>query len=137
RPPSELRPDLPREIDAVVLRALKKNPAQRYGTWARFGVELSRAMSLVMPASAIPDSEKYLALSKVEMLQLLADAEFWELVAAGVWSRVEKGKAIVREEAPGRSFFFLAGGQAKVTKQGRLLNMIGEGECFGEMAFIR
>ena len=137
RPPSELRPDLPRDIDAVVLRAMKKNPAQRYGTWAQFGVELSRAMSLVMPASGIPDSEKYLALSKVEMLQLLADAEFWELVAAGVWSRVEKGKAIVREEAPGRSFFFLAGGQAKVTKQGRLLNMIGEGECFGEMAFIR
>jgi CRP-like cAMP-binding protein len=24
-----------------------------------------------------------------------------------------------------------------VTKQGRLLNMINEGECFGEMAFIR
>jgi CRP-like cAMP-binding protein len=71
------------------------------------------------------------------MLQLLADAEFWELVAAGVWSRVEKGKAIVREETPGRSFFFLASGQAKVTKQGRLLNMVGEGECFGEMAFIR
>jgi CRP-like cAMP-binding protein len=32
--------------------------------------------------------------------------------------------------------FFLARGQAKVTRQGRLLNMINEGECFGEMAFI-
>ncbi len=135
--PSALRPGLPREIDAVVLRAMKRDPAQRYGTWAQFGVELSRAMTLVMPASAIPDSEKYLALSKVEMLQLLSDAEFWELAGAGLWSRVPKGKAIVREDAPGASFFFLAKGQAKVTKQGRLLNMINEGECFGEMAFIR
>ena len=136
-PPSEARPGLPRELDAVVLRAIKKDPAQRYGTWAQFGVELSRVMSLVVPASAIPDSEKYLALSKVEMLQLLSDAEFWELAAAGRWLRVEKGKAVVKEDAPGQSFFFLAKGQAKVTKQGRLLNMINEGECFGEMAFIR
>jgi serine/threonine protein kinase len=136
-PPSEARPDLPGELDAVVLRAMKKDPAHRYATWAQFGVELSRVMSLVLPASAIPDSEKYLALSKVEMLQLLTDAEFWELAGAARWQRLEKGKAVVREDTPGQSFFFLAKGQAKVTKQGRLLNMINEGECFGEMAFIR
>ncbi|HWD21754.1 MAG TPA: serine/threonine-protein kinase [Burkholderiales bacterium] len=135
--PSEARRGLPREIDALVLRAMKKDPAHRYGTWAQFGVELSRVVGVVMPASAIPDSEKYLALSKVEMLQLLSDAEFWELAAAGSWSRAEKGKAVIKEDTPGNSFYFLAKGQAKVTKQGRLLNMINEGECFGEMAFIR
>jgi serine/threonine protein kinase len=136
-PPSKLRSGLPQEVDAVVLRAMKKDPSQRYGTWAQFGVELSKVMSLVIPASAISDSEKYLSLSKVEMLQLLSDAEFWELAAAGKWSRVDKGKPIVKEDTPGSSFYFLAKGQAKVTKQGRLLNMINEGECFGEMAFIR
>jgi serine/threonine protein kinase len=136
-PPSTLRAGLPREIDPVVLRAMKKDPAQRYGTWAQFGVELSKVMSLVVPPSAIPDSEKYLALSKVEMLQLLSDAEFWELAGAGKWRRMAKGAPIVREDTPGTTFFFLARGQAKVTRQGRLLNMINEGECFGEMAFIR
>jgi tRNA A-37 threonylcarbamoyl transferase component Bud32 len=136
-PPSELRPTLPREIDTLVLRAMKKDPAHRYGTWAQFGVEISKVIVLVMPAGAIPDSEKYLALSKVEMLQLLGDAEFWELAGAATWTRVEKGKTIVKEEAPGKSFFFLAKGQAKVTKQGRLLNVIREGEYFGEMAYIR
>jgi tRNA A-37 threonylcarbamoyl transferase component Bud32 len=135
--PGALRPGLPRELDAAVLRAMKKDPAQRYGTWAQFGVELSKLMALVTPAGAIPDSEKYLALSKVDMLQLLSDAEFWELAAAGRWSRIARGRAIVREDTPGTSFFFLAKGQAKVTKQGRLLNIINEGECFGEMAFIR
>src|SRR6185295_9000574 len=89
------------------------------------------------PASAVADSEKYLALSKVEMLQLLGDAEFWELVGAASWTRRDKGSAIVREDARGRSFYFLARGEAKVTKKGRLLSMIHEGECFGEMAYIR
>jgi tRNA A-37 threonylcarbamoyl transferase component Bud32 len=135
--PSELAPGLPPEVDALVLRAMKKEPAHRYATWAQFGVEISRVIGVVMPASAVPDSEKYLAISKVEMLQLLSDAEFWELAGAATWARVAKGSTIVREDEPGRSFYFLAKGQAKVTKQGRLLNMIHEGECFGEMAFIR
>ena len=136
-PPSQARPGLPRELDAAVLRALKKDPAHRYGTWAQFGVELSRMMALVLPPGAIPDSEKYLALSKVEMLQLLTDAEFWELAGAARWMRIDKASAVVKEDASGQSFYFLAKGQAKVVKQGRLLNMINEGECFGEMAFIR
>jgi serine/threonine protein kinase len=136
-PPSELVPGLPRDIDAVVLRALKKEPAQRYGTWAQFSVEISKVIGQLMPASAVPETEKYLALSKVEMLQLLTDAEFWELVGAASWARMDKASAIVREGSPGRSFYFLAKGRAKVTKQGRLLAMIHEGECFGERAFIR
>ena len=135
--PSELRPGLPRELDLLVMRAMKKVPAERYGTWAQFGVEISKVMRLVTPASAIADSEKYLTLSKVQMLQLLSDAEFWELAGAGRWTRIEKGKVVIREDTRGKSLYFLAKGQVKVTKQGRLLNMIKEGECFGEMAFIR
>ena len=135
-PPSEAKPGLPRELDAVVLRAMKKDPRQRYGTWAQFGVELSSAVRALAAPHDIPDSDKYLALAKVEMLQLLRDADFWELANAGKWSRVPKGRVVLRESTPGRSFFFLASGQAKVTLQGRLLNMVNEGECFGEMAYI-
>jgi hypothetical protein len=136
-PPSTLRKGLRPEIDAVVVRAMKKNVTHRYGTWAQFSVELSKAVSLVLPKDAIADSEKYLAISKVEMLQLLTDAEFWELVNAGKWRRVEKGKVIVKEGEKGASFFFLAKGEAKVVLKARLLNMVSEGECFGEMAYIR
>ena len=136
-PPSEARKDLPKELDAVVLRAMAKEPSQRFGTWAQFSVELSKAVGLVLPPGSIPDSEKYLALSKVEMLQLLNDAEFWELAHAGKWSRMAKGRIILRENMPGTSFFFLAKGEAKVTLGGKLLNMVNEGECFGEMAYIR
>jgi hypothetical protein len=135
-PPSEIRPDLPKEIDAVILRAMRKRPEQRYPTWAEFALELSKVVRLALPANAIPDTEKYVALKRVEMLAALADAEIWELVNAGKWSRLDKGRTIVRENDKGSSFFFLAEGEVKVTKGGRLLNVVNHSECFGEMAYI-
>jgi serine/threonine protein kinase len=136
-PPSSVRAALPKELDRVVLRALGKKPEFRYQTWAEFALELSNVCKLVLPPDAIMDSEKYVALKNVEMLAELSDAELWELTQAGRWSRVAAKQAIVRENEPGKSFFFLAQGQVKVTLDGHLLNTIGEGECFGEMAYIR
>jgi len=135
-PPSELRPELPKALDAVVLRAMKKNPAQRYATWPEFALELSKAGELVLPPGAIPDSEKYVTLKSVPMLSSLGDSELWELARAGRWRRVPKGKAVVQEDESGKSFFFLAKGEAKVTKKKKLLNMVSGGEYFGEMAYI-
>ena len=43
-PPSEVRPDLPKELDAVILRALRKKPESRYPTWAEFALELSKVV---------------------------------------------------------------------------------------------
>ena len=136
-PPSSVRPSLPKEIDRVVLRALGKKPEFRYETWAEFALALSDVGKLVLPSDAIMDSEKYVSLKRVEMLEDLSDAELWELTQAGRWSRIAARQAIIRENEPGKSFFFLAQGQVKVTLEGHLLNTIGEGESFGEMAYIR
>ena len=135
-PPSEVRTELPKSIDSVVLRAMKKDPAQRYATWPEFALELSRAGELVLPPGSIPDSEKYVTLKNVPMLSTLGDSELWELARAGRWRRVPKGKPVVQEDESGKSFFFLAKGEAKVTKKKKLLNMVSSGECFGEMAYI-
>jgi CRP-like cAMP-binding protein len=114
-----------------------KRPEQRYATWAEFALELAAAVKIVLPPDAIPDSEKYVALKSVDMLTGLSDAELWELVRAGRWQRTAAKQAVIRENEAGQSFFFLALGQVKVTKQGRLLNMIDKKEFFGEMAYIR
>ena len=136
-PPSTLRPGVPKNVDRVILQALGKKPEHRYPTWSAFALELSNVVRLVLPAEEISDSEKYVTLKKVEMLSALADSEIWELARAGKWSRIPRGKAIVKENEPGQSFFFLAQGQVKVIRQGRLLNTIDQSECFGEMAYIR
>jgi serine/threonine protein kinase len=134
--PSEVRPELPKALDRVILRALRKYPEQRYANFSEFAVELSALGQSVLPAGAIPDSEKYMVLKSVPMLATLADSELWDVVRAGKWRRIAKSRTIIREKEKGASFFFLASGQAKVTLGGRLLNMVNGGECFGEMAWI-
>jgi serine/threonine protein kinase len=136
-PPGKLRPGgLPDAIDTAVLRAMKKKPQYRYPSWAEFARELSKASPLVLGPEAIPDSEKYVALKKVEVLSNLSDAELWEMLRAGRWSRWPKGKIIVKEDEPGKTLFFLARGEVKVTKGGRLLNVVNPVEYFGEMAYM-
>ncbi|MBI3372356.1 MAG: protein kinase [Betaproteobacteria bacterium] len=136
-PPSTLRKGLPQEIDRIVLRAMGKKPEHRYETWTEFALELASAGVLVQSPGSIPDSEKFVALKRVEMLAGLSDAELWELAHAGRWVRVAAKEAIVREDEPGQSFFLLARGNVKVIRQGRLLNLVSENELFGEMAWIR
>ncbi len=45
KPPSETKPGLPKEMDAIVLKALNKNPLNRYQTAAEMRSDLVRALS--------------------------------------------------------------------------------------------
>jgi serine/threonine protein kinase len=136
-PPTRLRADLPKDIDAIVLRALEKAPEKRYPTWTEFALALSNLVEKILPPGVIPDSEKYVALKRVPMLSGLSDSELWELALAGKWSEVPAKKVIVKENDPGSSFFLVGKGQVKVTLHGKLLNTLDACECFGEMAYIR
>ncbi len=44
-PPSTLNPDVPPQLDAVVMRSLAKNPANRYQTAGEFGDDLRRVIA--------------------------------------------------------------------------------------------
>ena len=136
-PPSQLGRPLSPEVDDIILTALKKNPADRFPTWADFALALARVGRLSIYEQTIPDSERYESLRRVDMLKRLSDAEIWELVNAGKWTTLPPQRMIIREDEPGRTLFFLAKGELKITKQGHLLNVIGAGECFGEMGYIR
>ncbi|MDH4192140.1 MAG: serine/threonine-protein kinase [Betaproteobacteria bacterium] len=136
-PPSVLREGLTTEIDRILLKMLRKSRKQRYATWADLALALASVGRMSVFQQEVPDSEKYLALRKVAFLKELNDSEIWELLHAGKWKRVPAQSVILREGDTGNTLLLLGGGQAKVTKQDRLLNLLNAGEYFGDMAYVK
>jgi serine/threonine-protein kinase len=56
KPPSKLRPDIPRELDMVVLRALAKNPDERYQSADEMEADLERVARGASVAAATVDT---------------------------------------------------------------------------------
>ena len=135
--PSSLRPGISADMDEILLRMLAKTQAERYPSWADLALDIAKVGRLSRFQSVVPDSEKFVALKAVRLLSHLDDPELWELVYAGTWSWLPSHTMITQEGENGSSLFFLGSGQAKVTKQGRLLNVLNAGECVGDMSYIK
>ncbi len=136
-PPSAHRPELPAELDKIILRMIARNPDDRYANWADLALEIAEIGQFSKFRQGIPDSEKFSMLRTKNGLRELSDPDVWELVQASNWAKFPARTVILREDEPGLSMYILASGQMKVTKQGRLLNVIKAGEYFGEMAYIQ
>jgi len=135
--PSTLRAVIDPQIDAMVLRMLRKRPAERHASWADVALDIAAAGRLGISNQQVPDSEKFAALRRVPLFEKLDDAELWQLVHAGRWRRVASNIIVVREGEAGQSLYFLARGEIKVTRAGRLLNVLRAGEYFGDMAYVK
>jgi len=136
-PPSRFRPEVSADIDAIVARAMQKSLEARYQTWEAFSFDLANAFgSLANRVEVIPDSEKFNTLRSLEFFKPFSDVELWEVLRITRWHRHPRDTVLIREGEVGSSFFVLAGGEVKVTKQERLLNVLRMGACFGEMAHL-
>jgi serine/threonine protein kinase len=136
-PPSRFRPEITPNLDVIVLRALRKPTDERYPTWEEFAFDLANAFgTLSNRVESIPDSEKFNTLRSLAFFHLFSDVELWEVLRITNWHRYPKDTVLIREGQVGTSFFVLASGEVKVTKQDRLLNVLRKGACFGEMAHL-
>ena len=135
--PTEWRPELDREVNRILMRMLHKAPDKRYPNWADLAFDLADIGRFSVYVKEISDREKFTALRGFGPLAKLNDAEIWELVHASYWVRVPAQTTIMKEGDKGAELLFLASGEVKVVKQGRLLNVLRSGSYFGEMAHVK
>jgi len=139
QPPSSLRPDIPAAVDRVVRHAMQKELERRYQNWDEFSADLAAIISSEQAARKtedFADSEKFNILRVLPFFARFSDAELWEVMRISSWEYCKPGKALMFEGQTGDFFCLLASGEVKVMKQGKLLNILSAGECFGEMAYI-
>ncbi len=137
-PPSSYRKGLPPALDELVLRMIAKRPEARYADWAELALRIAELGGFSGTQRSVPDSERFQRLRAMPSFEELSDPEIWELARACAWRRVPARTPIISEgDADVGSMYVLADGQAKVTRGGRLLNVLNRGELFGEMAYIQ
>ena len=136
-PPSSFRPETPPELDRIVLRAMEKDTAKRYQTWEEFANDLVGFTSNTAPAQKeVHDTEKFDTLRSLGFFKNFSDVELWEVLRISEWRKIPKSEYILREDESGSSFYVIAQGTVRVSKQGRLLSLLQRGDCFGEMAHL-
>lgn len=137
-PPSRFRNEVPPQVDAIVLRMLKKITADRYQTWGDLAGDLVDVLggSRAKARDGMPEAEKFDTLRKLEFFRNFTDVELWEVLRLAKWHQLPRDSVLIQEGDIGSSFFILASGEVQVRKQDRLLTVLKSGECFGEMAYL-
>jgi eukaryotic-like serine/threonine-protein kinase len=138
-PPSTHRAEVPESLDRIVRRAMTKEAQARYHSGDEFADELVEALRAGLGAGrrqVFGDADKFAALRAMPFFSRFAEPELWEVVRIGSWERVPAGTDIMREGEAGDFFCVLIEGDARVTKNRKLLTVLGAGEAFGEMAYL-
>lgn len=75
-------------------------------------------------------------LSKVWIFSKLERSDMERIGKVVVPRAYAKGEGIVKEGEQAVAFYVIIKGKVEVTKAGDVLNSLGAGECFGEMALL-
>jgi serine/threonine protein kinase len=139
QPPSAYRPQIPAALDEIVKRAMAKDLPRRYQAWEDFSLDLAevfRNEGLGGRSQKFADSDKFESLRKLAFFAHFTDAELWEVARISNWRVASAGELLMKEGEPGNFFCILADGEVRISRKGKLLNILHAGECFGEMAYL-
>jgi serine/threonine-protein kinase len=133
----EKRPDLPRDICAVVARLLAKNPDQRYQSGAELADDLLRIYERLKQADENHSRrESRDSLRTLRFFDAFSDDDIEEILSASKLLTFADGAEIVREGEIDAAFYLIARGNAEVRKGSTVIDTLMKGDCFGEIAFL-
>jgi serine/threonine protein kinase len=132
-----IRPDLPDRLVQIVEKAMHRDTSQRYTAWYAMAQELAETFPQLEKYSfEISSAEKFNALRKLAFFKGFRDSDLWEVLRGAIWENHARGQTLLDEGDLGHAFYVIVAGQVKVVKDGTLLNVLKDGDCFGEMAYL-
>jgi eukaryotic-like serine/threonine-protein kinase len=137
--PSRHRDGLSPALDAIVMKAIARDPAKRFGTWDEFGAALAETWKKDQKTEEKrdqSDTERFQVLRTLPFFREFPENELWEVMRLSKWAKFKPDTALIKEGDHGDSFFILAGGYVRVTRGKKTLTVLTAGDCFGEMSYL-
>jgi serine/threonine protein kinase len=139
-PPSSFREGIPAAVEDIVKLATAKDLKKRYASYEEFGRDLAsiwESENLPQQAKgAVSDTEQFSLLKTLAFFKNFPENELWEILKISKWRSFPPETVLIKEGDVGDSFFILITGNVRVTRGKRLLNVLGVGDCFGEMSYL-
>jgi hypothetical protein len=131
------RQDIPASLCRAIHRAMNSNSEARYPTWQAFADDLALALPRLDQSRAEKsESARFDMLRRLPFFLGFTDAQLWELVRIARWRVEASSSVIIDEGGVGAAVFVVLSGETVVIRGGAVLNTLGAGECFGEIAFF-
>lgn len=131
------RQDIPQLLRFAVHRAMHADKDLRYSSWKDFCDDLATAFPQKARLDEVRfDSSRFKILRSLPFFTGFTDTEVWEVVGICKWQEKARGEHIVKEGENSTSLYFIVSGQALVSKQGVEVSRLGNGDCFGEIAYL-
>jgi serine/threonine protein kinase len=137
--PSAHRPELTADLDRIVMKAIAKDPAERFASWDEFGQALAETWKKDQKAEekkGVTDMERFSLLRPLPFFRDFPENELWEVLRISKWAKFHPDTVLIKEGDHGDSFYILAGGYVRVTRGKRTLSVLTAGDCFGEMCYL-
>jgi len=135
-PLRDVRPELPEELEAIVMRTLEKEPDKRYRNGAELAADLTRVhQKLRNVHPAFDDEERFAVLRKLRFFHDFSHAEIREVMRAAAWVDYPAGESILRPGDMDDRFYVVVSGRVRVSRDGNQVGSIDTGGCFGEAAY--
>ncbi len=131
-----IRAEIPEELEAVVKRALEKEPGNRYRTGTEFAAELTRVHQKLRATQAeIDDEERFAVMRKLRFFHDFSHGEIREVMRAGVWTDCQPGESVLRPGDIDDRFYIVVSGTVRLSRGGDIIGRVPAGGCFGEAGY--
>jgi serine/threonine protein kinase len=133
-----LREGIPEDLEAVVAKAMHKDPDQRFRTGEELAVALSRIhQSLRRQTDRMDQQERFALLRKLGFFNDFSHAEIWEVLRGCQWQSYVDDEEIVAEGEIDDRFYVIVEGEVRVERLGARVGRLAAGQCFGETGYLQ
>jgi len=136
-PIMEVNPEVPQHIAEIAEKAMQKIIYNRYDSAYLLARDLSNAFGRLRGVGERIDmQEKWKTLRFLAFFKDFSDDQITEVVNASEWKEFSKGEVIVTEGEQETAFYIIAKGGVEVKKNDKVVGIMKQGDCFGEIAFL-
>ena len=135
--PSQLNPEVPPQMDAIIRKALEKDLYSRYKNGAEMAKDLSAVRYRIVDDTYVQlDTTRFNILRKLSFFQEFDDVELWEVLRMGLWREMDELVLMQQEGIAENRVRIIIAGQVELSLGGKRLSKLGPGEPVGELMYL-